>query len=509
MITDVLIIGGGVTARRAAAIVSERYSVILAEDGAGASPYIHGLNVPLLEDDSKELFLTDTLESGKYQNNRALAKALTDGSIDVIGEFKDEFDKNDDGSFNLLKPLGSSLPRVAGICGRTGAKILHDLRKNAKYTDLSNTRVLKLIKSGESVVGAQVFDKKAEKFFPIYAKAVLIACGGFGGIFPFSTNSRDIGGDGIAAAYEAGAELVDMEFIQYEPTVAIYPEEIAGKSIITTMLFEGAVIRNKDGERFMDEKVGKDLLSVGICREILRGGATERGGVYFDMTAVPEDMLLGKYHDYFDRYFRVGIDIRKTPVEIIPAPHTTMGGIKIDEHCRTTLDGLFAAGEASGGLHGANRLGGNAGLEVLVFGDIAGRSILDYLDKKLYVQELPSSGDGENADVPWDNAKLRAELHRICKDALGVIKNGDALKKAAGEIENIISSASEHLDSFGGIRLYNDAVTIKLVIFSALLRRESIGGHIRADSTPESGEKYCIVLKNDNGTLTERRDILK
>ena len=146
---------------------------------------------------------------------------------------------------------------------------------------------------------------------------------------------------------------------------------------------------------------------------------------------------------------------------------------------------------------------------MLVFGDIAGRSILDYLDKKLYAQELPSSGDGENADAPWDSAKLRAELHEICKDALGVIKNGDALKKAEGEIENIISSASEHLDSFNGIRLCNDAVTIKLVVRAALLRRESVGGHIRADSTPESGEKYCIVLKNDNGTLTERRDILK
>ena len=509
MTTDVLIIGGGVTARRAAAIVSERYSVILAEDGAGASPYIHGLNVPLLEDDSKELFLTDTLESGKYQNNRALAKALTDGSIDVIGEFKDEFDKNEDGSYDLLKPLGSSLPRVAGICGRTGAKILHDLRESAKYTDLSNTRALKLIKSGESVVGARVFDKKTGKFFPIYAKAVLIACGGFGGVFPFSTNSKDIGGDGIAAAYEAGAELVDMEFIQYEPAVAIYPPEIAGKGIITTMLFEGAVIRNKNGERFMDERVGKDLLSVGIYREILRGGATERGGVYFDMTAVPEDMLLGKYRDYFDRYFRVGIDIRKTPVEIIPAPHTTMGGIKIDENCRTTLDGLFAAGEASGGLHGANRLGGNAGLEVLVFGDIAGRSILDYLDKKLYTDDIPTSDYGEVYNTPWDSAELRSRLNAICKDALGVIKNGDSLKKASDEIEGVISSASEYLDSFSGIRLYNDAVAIKLVIFSALLRRESVGGHIRSDSTPESGEKYCIVLKNDNGTLKERRDILK
>ncbi len=508
MTTDVLIIGGGVTARRAAAIVAEKYSVILAEDGSGASPYIHGLNVPLLENDSAELFLADTLESGKGQNDRSLARALTEGSLAVIDEFRDEFDKNEDGSYDLLKPLGSSLPRVAGICGRTGAKILHDLREGRRYTDLSGTRALRLIKDGESVVGAWLYDKKAERFFPVYAKATLIACGGFGGVFPFSTNSKDIGGDGIASAYDAGAELVDMEFIQYEPSVAIYPEAIAGKGIITTMLFEGAVIRNKDGERFMDEKVGKDVLSVGIYREILRGGATERGGVYFDMTGVPEDMLLGKYRDYFDRYDRVGIDIRKTPVEIIPAPHTTMGGIRIDDKCRSGVKGLFAAGEAAGGVHGANRLGGNAGLEVLVFGDIAGRSILEFLDKKLYTKTKLDEQDCI-ADVAWDSSAERARLHAICQSTLGVIKCGKDMGAVTDEVDDIIATASAHLDSYSGIRLYNDAVTIKLVLFAALSRKESVGGHIRSDSIADAEEKYSIVLKNDNGILTESRNVLK
>ncbi len=510
MTADVLIIGGGVTARRAAALISEKYSVILAQDGAGASPYIHGLNVPLLEGDSTGLFLADTLESGKKQNNTALAKALTEGSLDVIEEFKDEFDKNPDGSYDLLKPLGSSLPRVAGISGRTGAKMLQELRESRTYTDLGCTRALKLIKEGDSVVGALMYDKKEQKFFNVYAKATLLACGGFGGVFPFSTNSKDIGGDGIASAYDAGAELVDMEFIQYEPSVAIYPEEIAGKGIITTMLFEGAVIRNKNGERFMDERVGKDVLSVGIYREILNGGATERGGVYFDMTGVPEYMLLGKYRDYFDRYDRVGIDIRKTPVEIVPAPHTTMGGIKIDEHCRTTVKGLFAAGEAAGGLHGANRLGGNAGLEVLVFGDIAGRSIIEFLDKMQYSEYAPNSkGDETTPDVAWDDSEYRAKLHDICQNALGVIKNGIELEQAYGVIDSIIDAAVCHTDSFSGIRLYNDAVTVKTVLRAAMLRKESVGSHIRADSQNEDKEKYCIVLKSENGVLTERRGHLK
>ncbi len=506
MTSDVLIIGGGVTARRAAAILAEKYSVILLSDGAGASPYIHGLNVPLHESDSAELFLKDTLESGKYQNDRALARALVKGSFDVIKELGDSFDKRPDGSFDLLKPLGSSVPRVAGIGGRTGALILKELRENKKYKELSSHRAVRLLSDKGGVFGALCFDKTKNSFFKISAAATLISSGGFGGIFPFSTNSPDIGGDGCAMAYLAGADIVDMEFIQYEPTVAISPDKIVGKSIITTMLFEGAVIRNKDGERFMDERVGKDALSEGIYREILRGGKTEGGGVYFDMTGVPEEMLLGKYRDYFERYKKVGVDIRKTPVEICPAPHTTMGGIKIDERARTSINGLFAAGEAAGGVHGANRLGGNAGLEVLVFGDIAGRSISEFLEKKLDTGRHLSENSPEDyiPDVPFDASAGRSLLNKILASSLGVIKDGAALECALCEAEKILLSAAEHPTSYEAIRLYNDTLTASLVIKAALSRLGSVGSHIRADTSYEGAEKYRLVhRKSANAPVKE------
>lgn len=511
MNTDVLIIGGGITARRAAAIIAEKYSVTLVSDGAGASPYIHGLNVPLLKEDSKDLFLEDTLKSGKYQNDLALAQALVKGSFSVKEEFSSDFDKKEDGEYDLLKPLGSTVARVAGIGGRTGAKILRKLISDKNYNELTATRALGLIKDEKSVIGARLFDRKSEKHFSIFAKAVLIASGGFGGIFPFSTNSPDIRGDGVAMAYDAGAELIDMEFIQYEPTVATAPEAIIGKSIITTMLFEGAVIRNKNGERFMDERVGKDALSAGIYQEILRGGATKTGGVYYDMTGVPEEMLLGKYRDYFERYEKCGIDIRRTPVEITPAPHTTMGGIKIDSECKTCLTGLFAAGEAAGGVHGANRLGGNAGLEVLVFGDIAGRSIVRFLDEKLDTGYLSDnfSESIDAKDVPFDNAAKRAELEEICKTALGVIKNGQELRLALERVEHVIESTQGKENSFDALRLYNDATTVKLVITAALARDASIGSHVRDDSKKGSGEQYSIILKKENGCLTAKRQVIK
>lgn len=501
---DALIIGGGVTARRAAKIIAEKYNVILVSDGSGASPYIHGLNVPLLESDSKELFYADTMESGKWQNDPELAALLTEGSEAVAREFADSFDRNPDGSYDLLKPLGSSVPRVAGIGGRTGALVLAELSRDKAYTELSSTRALSLIKLGDSIVGAMLYDKKARRHFPVFARAVLLATGGFGGIFRFSTNSADIGGDGIGMAYEAGAELVDMEFIQYEPTVAVSPDKLIGRSIITTMLFEGAVMRNAHGDRFMDEKVGKDALSLGIYKEILNGGGTSSGGVFYDMTGVDAELLIGKYKDYFNRYKAQGIDIRTEAVEIAPAPHTTMGGVKIDRACKSSVEGLFAAGEAAGGVHGANRLGGNAGLEVFVFGDAAGRSICAYLDEKHPEPfELPTDYDGFD-DEPVDLTKDREELLSILDDSMGVIKREASLEEASRRVRCLLDRVSVYSNSYDALRLKNDALTALIAITAAKERRSSVGGHYRDDAVEEK-EKYRIEIKKNGDDIQVRR----
>ena len=501
---DALVIGGGVTARRAAKIIAEKYNVILVSDGSGASPYIHGLNVPLLESDSTDLFYEDTMESGKWQNDPELARLLTDGSEAVAREFADDFDRNPDGTYDLLKPLGSRVPRVAGIGGRTGALVLAKLSREKTYTEFSSTRALSLIKCGDSVVGAMLYDKASKRHFPVYARAVLVATGGFGGIFRFSTNSADIGGDGVGMAYDAGASLVDMEFIQYEPTVAVSPEKLIGRSIITTMLFEGAVMRNSRGERFMDEKVGKDALSLGIYKEILNGGATENGGVFYDMTGVDEELLTGKYKDYFKRYEAHGIDIRREAVEIAPAPHTTMGGIKIDRECKSSIDGLFAAGEAAGGVHGANRLGGNAGLEVFVFGDAAGRSICDYLASKSGDPVASATVSESFDDEPVDLAKEREELLSILDDSMGVIKCEDSLAKAAVRAKRLLDSVSVYTRSYDALRLKNDTQAALVAINAAMERKSSVGGHYRDDAKNET-EKYRIEIKKNGECMDIRR----
>ncbi len=507
--TDALIIGGGITARRAAKIIAQKHGVVLVSSGCGASPYIHGLNVPLLDKDSEELFYADTMRSGKEQNDPALASLLTKGAADVAREFADAFDRNADGTYDLLKPLGSSVPRVASIGGRTGAKVLAELCREKNYMELSDTRALSLIRENGAVVGAMLYESASRRHFPVFARAVLIAAGGFGGIFRFSTNSADIGGDAIGMAYEAGAELVDMEFIQYEPTVAVSPAPLIGKSIITTMLFEGAVMRNARGERFMDEKVGKDALSLGIYKEILNGGATASGGVYYDMTAVDESLLTGKYRDYFKRYKTHGIDIRTQAVEIAPAPHTTMGGIRIDCACRTTVDGLFAAGESAGGVHGANRLGGNAGLEVFVFGDAAGHSVSDYLDEKAGTDiRYPIEAYTEYADEPLDLSEEREALLCALDASLGVIKCAQSLDAAFARVSQIAETVRQHPHSYSAIRLKNDALTALLVITAAKERTENVGSHTRSDAAESAQEKYRILLHKDGGSIAAEKEKL-
>ncbi|MBQ9115602.1 MAG: FAD-binding protein [Clostridia bacterium] len=188
-----------------------------------------------------------------------------------------------------------------------------------------------------------------------------------------------------------------------------------------------------------------------------------------------------------------------------------MGGIRIDEYARTTVKGLFAAGEAAGGVHGANRLGGNAGLEVFVFGDIAGNSLVEFLDgdkETANVSFFPTA-ESEASDVPFDAVGLRESLEGICNKALGVIKNERSLTEANYTVDGIIKKAMEHKDSFEACRLFNDALTVRLLIGAALERKESIGGHVRSDGKAHIGERYTVTLIKDNNSIkVQRRSLL-
>ena len=408
---DVLVIGGGLAGWRAAeAAVARGASVALVANGAGNSPDIHALNVPVGPGDSVGLFIEDTLKSGCGACDPALVETLCRESVALADEFP--FDRNPDGSYALLQPLGCSVPRCVTIGHHIGAWILAKLKRDLSgKVEVINDRVTHISKKGTSFIvhcASCIVHCGDDDGTALCARAVVIATGGWCGKYEFTDNPPELRGDGIEMAQALGAAVRDMDAVQYEPTVALAPPAVRGIPVITTMLHEGATFRNRDGAEFLPDKhANKDAISRAIFAEIKagRGVAADAAmhnaqctmhndgaapvshspfsilhseGVWFDATGVKPHTLRTRYADTVRRYAAAGVDITREPMLVAPAPHTSLGGVVIDARCRalradgTAIPGLFAAGEVTGGVHGHNRIGGNAGTEVLVFGRIAG-----------------------------------------------------------------------------------------------------------------------------------------
>ena len=503
MKTDILIIGGGLSGICAAyeIIKNSDRSVDLLQWGGGASPFIHGFCLPIGDDDSEQLLFSDSMASGCGQSREELVRRLCRDSLQLPDYFRQLALGVDEegGKPRLIKSLGSSVARIAGIGNNTGPVMIHTLRKkllaSGRYREHKNFRALALLKSGDRVVGVRCYDKDTDTFRSVSAGVVILATGGFGQLFPESTNASDIGGDGCAMAYLAGGVMTDMEFIQFEPSAAVWPEALAGKSIITTMFYEGAVLRGADGQRFMfqyapeGERVPKDVQAKAISREIRRGNHTPHGGVWFDATAVPAAMWEGIYKPYRNRYLAHGIDMAQQPVEVAPAAHTTCGGVLIDENCRTGVPGLLACGEVTGGLHGANRLGGNAGLETMVFGRIAGRSALEEQPSRMELSENICPNRPADPAV----AALRQELQRLLRQVLGVIRCGEQMQAGLERIDGMLRQLGAYEGCYEKHRLFNDLLTARMALLAALHRKGSIGCHFREDSDAEAPCRLTVV----------------
>ena len=526
--TDALIIGTGLSGLLAARTLTKKLpsaKILMIGNGLGASPYVHGFNMMLHKDDSMQSFYDDTFFGGRGQSKPELAKALCDGSVDlfpVLEELGIEFNRKN-GEYSLLRPLGATHPRVASVGNHTGVAIMNAVRRefasNPNISALEDTRALRLFRMDGRVCGALTYQIKEKKFTVVVANAVILACGGFCNIYPFSTNMKDIGGDGIAMAFAAGADLCDLEFVQFEPSAAVAPAAIRGKSVITTMYYEGAVLRNTLGERFMlqyskdAECVNKDVQSKYIFKEIKEGRGTKNGGVYFDATGVGRDRLNEQYDSYVKRYSDVGIDIATTPFEIAPAPHTSLGGVVVDEKCFSGVEGLYACGEIIGGLHGANRLGGNAGLETMVFGRIAGASAAEYLASAKAVSVTDADADdfihdvleleGDKTITAEFLQSLRAKMENVLLDKLNVLRCGDELADAVDEIGDLLGALdASSMDGIGEelmfetMRLINDLQTAYFLAISAYTRSETCGCHVRTDCDEEADEKYRVVIRS-------------
>ena len=337
-----MIIGGGLAGWRAAeAAVAGGASVTLVANGVGNSPDIHALNCPVLPEDSVQQFIEDTLSSGKFANDRMLVETMCHESVSL----KEEFDFDD----TIIRPLGSKIPRCVSIRHAIGAIALGDIKKRLKDRVIVENRTMTV---------DELLDLRAK--FP--DMKIIIATGGWCGKYDFSTNPTYLKGDGLAMAEALGGTVrdVDMEHVQYEPTVRVEGQR-RGVPVITTLLYEGARLLNMDGEEFLgDARLNKDELSKAIF---------DQGGyAFYDLTDVPDEKIL-----------ECKMDLSERMIKVAPAPHSSLGGIVIDANCHvlaadgSVVPGVFACGEVTGGIHGLNRLGGNGGTVAMVFGTIAGR----------------------------------------------------------------------------------------------------------------------------------------
>ncbi len=499
--SECLVIGAGLSGLTAArALVRSDIRPTILFDGRGASPWVHGIGAPVHPDDSADIFFKDTMDSGVV-NDPALAHVLCADAPLVVREVREmglSFNSSAEGGYQLLRPLGASRPRVISIGNETGPAIMQKLLSElkGKADVFPSCRALRLIVREGRVQGAVAYSKKEQAFLAFFAKAVILASGGFCSVFPQTTNKKDAGGDAAAMTYYAGAQLRDMEFIQFEPSGAVWPESLRGTSMITTMFFDGAVMRNTFGQRFMDERVPKDVMAREIAREINSGRGTEHGGIFFDATGVGRERLNEAYPMYVKRYRDVGIDLAEQMIELAPAAHTSLGGAVIDASCASTLPGLFVCGEAAGGVHGANRIGGSAGLETLVFGRRAGYAAAAYV----------KTVDAPNALVPDDipsnppPASLRVQMQETLGKNVGVLRCEAGLCEAEQTLDALLKQVSEY-SGFEAMRLENDLTAAMLLTKSALCRRESLGCHTRTDSTkPASLRYYTLIQKNSDGS---------
>lgn len=380
---DILIVGGGLAGLSAAiATVDSGKRIIIADLGGGVSSEVMGFCAPLAPGDSAEIFAADTLRVGARENDPALVNRLCHDAVKMVRKLESlgiEFDHNPDGSYDLLHSVGSSFPRVVHQQTTTGKVVMEKYREllqtrvNCKFHQV---RIVKLFTNNGQIAGALGFEHGEPIIYN--TPAVILTTGGAAGLYSFSSWTKILQGSGYALALDVGAELTGMHRMQFEPCVALWPEKLYGFPIITTLLYEGARLLDCHDQPIVTEPLPKRELALRIASAIAAGNGCEHGGVWFDFAQVDETAFQRKYPQYYHKLRPFVEDFHHLRIEVKPAAHTTLGGIKITPDGATAVPGLFAAGEAAGGIHGRDRIGGNAGLEILVFGHAAGHTAGTY-----------------------------------------------------------------------------------------------------------------------------------
>jgi succinate dehydrogenase / fumarate reductase, flavoprotein subunit len=547
---DVLIIGaGGAGLRAAIEALSQGAKVgvvcksllgkahtVMAEGGIAAAM----ANVDAA--DGWKPHFRDTMRGGKFVNNWRMAQIHAQESADRVHELEQWgalFDRTEDGRILQRAFGGHTYKRLCHVGDRTGLEMIRTLQDRGVqmgfdvYMECAITR---LLKDGDRVAGAFGYWRENGRFVVFKAKSVVIATGGIGKAWPITSNSWESTGDGLALAYDAGADLLDMEFVQFHPTGMVWPPGVQGLLVTEAVRGEGGILRNKSGERFMErydpqrmELSTRDQVARAIYTEVKEGRGSEHGGAFLDISHKPADYVKKKLPSMYHQFKELAdVDITKQPMEVGPTCHYMMGGIRVGaEDGAATVPGLFAAGEAAAGLHGANRLGGNSLSDLVVFGRRAGAAAVEYAKKtgtpaidnaqiEAAERELlaPFERKDKDGESPY---ALHEELQKNMQELAGIFRTEQDLTAALDVIGKLKTRAARL--SISGSRMFNPGwhlcgdmksmlTVTEAVTRSALARRESRGAHSRIDYPkfdPAWGKQNNVISRR--GGAMELRQV--
>jgi succinate dehydrogenase / fumarate reductase, flavoprotein subunit len=543
---DVLVIGaGGAGLRASLEALAQGASVgvvcksllgkahtVMAEGGIAAAM----ANVDAA--DNWKTHFRDTMRGGKFLNNWRMAQLHAQESPDRVRELEQWgalFDRTESGDILQRAFGGHTFKRLCHVGDRTGLEMIRTLQDRGVQQGIDvymECTVTRLLTDNGRVAGAFAYWRETGRFIVFKAKSIVIATGGIGKAWRITSNSWEYTGDGMALAYEAGAELMDMEFVQFHPTGMVWPPGVQGILVTEAVRGEGGILRNKAGERFMEkydpkrmELSTRDVVARSIYTEVKEGRGTEHGGAYLDISHKPAEYVKKKLPSMYHQFKELAdVDITKGPMEVGPTCHYMMGGIRVDaETAQSTVPGLFAAGEAAAGLHGSNRLGGNSLSDLLVFGRRAGlgaaehakrvpASSLDNAQIEQAEKELLAPFSNSGTESPY---AVHRDLQEVMQNLVGIYRTEEDLKKALVELGKLKARAAKA--SVEGSRLFNPGwhlsydlkamlIVSEAVTYSALARMESRGAHSRIDYPnldPVWEKKHNIILR-EAGAMKRR-----
>ena len=532
--TEVLIIGAGGAGLRAAieATRNKAKVLIVSKEDMGeahTNMAMGGLNVAMKLPATPDLHFQDTVNGGWHINNYKMADIFAHEMPDRIHDLESygvKFDRLPDGTYFTWAGGKQSAPLNLCAGDYTGKEMMDGLVreiKKLKIPYLDNHFVTKLLTHNDSVIGAFLFDLRTGAYKVVQSKITIVATGGAGMLYLINTNAPTNTGEGYAWAFDLGAELVDMEMIQFHPTGMAWPPEKKGRLITEKVRGNGGILKNVLGERFMThyqpkrlELAGRDEVTRAIYQEVAEGRGTEHGAVYLDVTHWEKGKVEKLIPDVFQDHMEVGIDIRKQMMEITPSMHHFMGGIKINEWGETTIDGMFAVGEVTRNVHGANRLGGNSLAEGQVFGRRAGilaaeralkrKSIK--ISKTVIKSELQRINSFLTRKDGADPTFLKKRLQTLMWEKVGIIREEYMLQDALAEIKELqkasLTIAAQNTQQLRDCLELQDMLKVaEIVTVGALTRRESRGAQYRSDF-PERYphfEKNIVIYKTAEGKV--------